>query len=337
MTFQPIINPLLLAILFFLFIVASLSFALKSFPSSKPLFWAWIRRSLVLVLIALSLFRPVLEKEQTVNVYTNNYDVYFVVDTTGSMGAEDWNSDGDTRLDGVKSDIGRIVDKYSGARYALLTFDASPVIRTPLTKDASALMSATNNMKPEITQYSKGSSISVANNLLTKTLKTAQKADPDRARIVFYFGDGEQTASEQPKSFEPSASYISGGEVYGYGTEKGGKMATENGYVITTQGDKYIMDTTQNPPVVALSKIDPKNLENIASQLKVKYDQRTSEKPIQLPAIDKSKTLSASDSNTTIAYDFTWIIAIFAYLTMLIEIIYIVRKIKETRIGANNG
>lgn len=337
MTFQPIINPLLLGTISLLFVFTSLGVAFKSLPNSKPLFWAWIRRSIVLVLIALSLFRPVIEKEQTVNVYTNNYDVYFVVDTTGSMGAEDWNTESDTRLDGVKSDIGRIVDKYSGARYALLTFDASPVIRTPLTKDASALMSATNNMKPEITQYSKGSSISVANNLLATTLKTAQKADPDRARIVFYFGDGEQTTSQQPESFASSAAYISSGEVYGYGTEKGGKMATENGYVITTQGDKYIMDTTQNPPVVALSKINPKNLETIAAQLKVKYDHRTPENPIQLPAIDKSKTLSASDSNTTIAYDFTWIIAIFAYILMLVEIIYIVRKIKETRLGVTNG
>ena len=337
MTFQPIINPTLLGVLSFLVLAASLILAFKALPTSKPLFWAWMRRSLVLILIALSLFRPVIEKEQTVNVYTNNYDVYFVVDTTGSMGAEDWNPTGDTRLDGVKSDIGRIVDKYSGARYALLTFDASPVIRTPLTKDSSALMSAANNMKPEITQYSKGSSISVANKLLAKTLNKAQKADPNRARIVFYFGDGEQTVSQQPESFTSSAAYISGGKVYGYGTEKGGKMASENGYVITTQGDKYIMDTTQNPPVVALSKIDPQNLKNIASQLKIKYDQRSADKPIELPAIDKSRSLSASDSNTTIAYDFTWILGILAYLVMLIEIVYIIRKIKETRLGATNG
>ena len=50
-------------------------------------------------------------------------NVMFVVDTTGSMAAEDF--DGDRpRLEGVRTDIMELVDEFPGAHFMLITFDS---------------------------------------------------------------------------------------------------------------------------------------------------------------------------------------------------------------------
>jgi len=329
MIIQPIINVIALSILVLTVFSAGIVIAIKSRQISKKTMWSWLRRSLVILLVGASLFRPGIPQQQNIDVYSNQYDVYFVVDTTASMVAEDWTADGDTRLNGVKSDIGRIVDKYSGARYSLMTFDASPIIRAPLTKDTSAVMSAVNIMEPEITVYSKGSSISAANKLLASTLKKASEATPDRARIVFYFGDGEQTVSQDPQSFSSSAEYITNGAVYGYGTEQGGKMKQQNGYIITSNQDEYIMDTTQTPPIEALSKINVPNLESIAQQLNVDYVQRSSNEPPKLPEIDSSDITLSGTSQIDATYELTWLLALMAYTLLVIEAGITIRLIRK--------
>src|SRR5690606_1021757 len=135
------------------------------------------------------------------------------------------------RLDGVRADVQSIVDEYPGARFALISFDAAATQRLPLTTDATALMSSLDVLRPEVTTQSRGSSIGIASTMLSEVLRNAAESAPDRARMVFYFGDGEQTVSSDPESFGGSAEYVDGGAVLGYGTAEGGPMRT------TTIGD----------------------------------------------------------------------------------------------------
>ena len=330
MIFQPVLNPVLLGIIFGGLTVTMAVFAFKNRKSSS-LVWVWSRRILMLLLLGTMLLRPGVGETKDVDVYTSQYDIYFVVDTTASMVAEDWGSDKETRLTGVKQDISRLVDDYSGARFALMTFDSEALIRTPLTKDSTALMSSVKNLSPEITKNSRGSNVWKASSKLEETLASNSATAPDRARIVFMFTDGENTSSDDGKtySYQQSAQYINGGAVYGYGTEAGGKMKIQNGYFINTKKDVYILDKSKNPPMEALSKLDVKNLKKISEELGVTYVQRDADKPVQAPKIDNEELAVSSTSGMRVVNDLTWFFGMLFFALATVEFVYMLINLKR--------
>ncbi len=86
---------------------------------------------------------------------TADLDVYFVVDTSTSMAAEDYNGTG-TRLSGVKQDVMAIAKELAGAKFSLLTFDNKATVRMPLTRDATALQTAMTTLQPPKQQIRQG-------------------------------------------------------------------------------------------------------------------------------------------------------------------------------------
>ena len=214
-----------------------------------------------------------------------------MVDTTSSMAAEDWsNPDGPTltdddgtpmtRLDAARDDIAAISDALVGAQFSLVTFDSVSVQRVPLTSDATALVSAAEVMTQEVTFYSRGSGIDAPLAFMTTLLGDAQEAHPNRQRVIFYLGDGEQTKEGAPLSFAPLASLTGGGAVLGYGTDDGGLMRAFDGF---SRDDipgspTYILDPATGTP--AESSIDEDNLAAVASQLGVRYLHRSPDEGI---------------------------------------------------------
>ncbi|HXH34619.1 MAG TPA: VWA domain-containing protein [Plantibacter sp.] len=249
----------------------------------RPGAWHWIARLLLVVVLVIIALRPTIPGNHRPPSAMGDLDVYFVVDTTSSMAAEDWLDDASpgvdengapkppTRLDGAKTDITGIADRLAGARYALVTFDAVAIQRMPLTTDATALRSATEAMTQEVTTYSRGSSIDAPVEFLTTLLTQAEAQEPGRNRVVFYLGDGEQTSGQQPGSFASIAPLIRGGGVLGYGTETGGTMREFSGY--QDGGVRYIQDYSTGEP--AVSRLDPGALETIAAELGVDAEVRT--------------------------------------------------------------
>jgi len=151
----------------------------------------WALRLMMVLACAVMLLRPGLPGGSTQTLATDT-DIVLVVDTTASIVAEDWD-DGSPRIDGVRADVRALVEEYPGARFALLTSDAAAQLRIPLTTDTTALLGSLDVLRPEVTSQSRGSSIGVAAPLLSETLAAAAESSPDRSRMVFYFGDGEQT------------------------------------------------------------------------------------------------------------------------------------------------
>ncbi|WP_295013668.1 VWA domain-containing protein [uncultured Microbacterium sp.] len=227
----------------------------------------WILRVALVLACGVLLLRPGIPHGQ-VRTLASATDIVLAVDTTASMVAED-GPGGRPRLDEVRADVRDLVAAYPGARFALITFDANPVLRLPLTTDSAALVSAVDVLQPEVTRQSKGSSIGIAHTLLAQTLQNAQKASPDRARLVFYLGDGEQTVSTDPESFSDARKFVSGGGVLGYGTTQGGRMRETTGSLDGEGG--YIRYQGED----ALSRLDEKNLRAIAEQLGVRYTHRS--------------------------------------------------------------
>jgi len=306
---QPVLHPVLLILL-----CAPVAFFLvRAIVNRQGPAWPWILRVLMLLVVFTMLLRPGIPGGTSQTLATDT-DVVLVVDTTASIVAEDWAGDR-PRIDGVRADVQAIVDEYPGARFSLIGFDATPQLRLPLTTDATALMSSLDVMRPEVTDQSRGSSIGIANRMLADTLSAAAKAAPERSRMVFYLGDGEQTASRDPESFAASAKYVDGGAVLGYGTSEGGPMQKTTG-----QGDRASGEYIEYQGERALSVIDEDNLRRVSEQLGVEYQHRVADAEITLPDAPTSTTDYAASGEVGNVIELYWIFALALIVLVGVEL-----------------
>ncbi len=311
MIFQPVLHIFLLLLLFapVAFIIVRM-LVRPSRSGTGPLLWSL--RLVMLLACFVMLLRPGIPGGATQTLATDT-DIVIAVDTTASIVAEDWNGEA-PRLEGVRADVQEIVDAYPGARFALITFDASAELRMPLTTDATALMSSLEILQPEVTTRSQGSSIGIASGLLDETLANAAESAPDRARMVFYLGDGEQTVASDPESFEGSAEYVDGGAVLGYGTAEGGPMRVTSGGF--DDGSEYIEYQGEQ----ALSVIDETNLQTIADDLGVALEVRSADAEITLPEAPTTTTNYAESGEVGNVTELYWIPALIVVALLGFEL-----------------
>lgn len=310
MIFQPVLNIFLLVLLCAPMAALAVLALVKAKGRGRAL---WAMR-LVLLLACFVLFlRPGIPGGATQTLATDT-DIVLVVDTTASIVAEDWDGD-QPRLDGVRADVQAIVDEYPGARFALITFDASADLRLPLTTDTTALVSSLDVLRPEVTSQSRGSSIGIANQLLADTLSNAAESSPDRSRMVFYFGDGEQTVTSAPEPFDGSEKLTDAGAVFGYGTAEGGPMKLTTGS-LGDSSSEYIEYEGAN----ALSVIDEKNLEAIAAELGVPYEHRMADAEPELPEAPSTTTSYAESGSVGSVTELYWIAALVIVALLGVEL-----------------
>jgi len=276
MRFQPLIIWWLLAPLSLLGI-ATLGwyiYGLRKGPRQE--LYTWVRRAVMFLLVVIVAFGPSVPGG-TSSPGVANLEVVIAVDTTASMGAEDY-KDNKLRLDGVKQDLLALAEKLKGAHFALITFDSKANLALPSTPDGATFASAVSALSLEIYGTSKGSVIDKPVEISLQQLKKSKATDPDRSRLFFYVGDGEQTNDKEIRSFDEIKPLISGGAVLGYGTAKGAKMIRNTGLSNSKAEPQYVntLDETTKKPVPAVSKIDESALKKIASQLGVTYRNRNS-------------------------------------------------------------
>lgn len=326
MILQPVLHPVLIVLICApAAVVAVLAMARVPAGTANPaghrMLWA-MRLVLVLACCTL-LLRPGVPGGSTQTLATDT-DIVLVVDTTASIVAEDWD-DGETRLTGVREDVQTIVDEYPGARFALISFDASATLRLPLTTDTTALISSLEVLRPEVTTQSRGSSIGIANTMLADTLQSAAESSPDRSRMVFYLGDGEQTVSTTPESFSASAEYVDDGGVLGYGTEEGGPMRT------TSIGDDADGDYIEYQGESALSVIDEGNLQTIADELGVAYQHRSADAAIELPEAPATTNDYSASGEVGNVFELYWIAAAVIALLLAVELALATARVARLR------
>lgn len=223
------------------------------------------RLTVAVLLLGAAALRPAVAGDEA-QTAAANLNVYFVVDTTSSIIAEDYGTDR-PRLEGVAADISAIASALPGARYSVVTFDRDARVRLPLTTDTTALDAAVETLMPESYEVSHGSSVTEANGRLKTLLEQADARTPERGRIVYYLGDGEQTAAAPPAPFDSDPRLVNGGAVLGYGTSSGGRMKASTSRFDTT--GSYIKDPTTGED--ARSVISEDTLRSIAGQLGVPY------------------------------------------------------------------
>lgn len=246
----------------------------KRRKEGKPIIFIWARRAAMVLLLGIILLGPSIPGG-TSSPGVANLDVLFAVDTTASMGAEDY-AGNKLRLEGVKQDMLDISTKLKGAHFGLITFDSTADVVLPFTSDAGTFTAGVQTLNREIFGTSKGSAIGEPVELITQQFKNSKATHPERSRLLFYIGDGEQTTDAKVESFAPIAEYISGGAVLGYGSSDGAKIHKYTGLADTGSAPAYIntLDPATKGFVPAISKIDETNLKKIAEETKVNYINR---------------------------------------------------------------
>jgi Ca-activated chloride channel homolog len=291
-------------------------------------FREWLFRSALVLLLLAAALRPGVPGGNA-EAATADVNVFFVVDTSSSIVAEDYGNH-TPRLDGVRQDVMAIAGELAGARFSLLTFDSNAVVRMPLTTDTSALDTAVAVLQPQVTAFSKGSSITSARKLLTERLRSARESHPERPRLVFYLGDGEQTSAAAPEAITVDDGLVNGGAVLGYGTPEGGRMKENTGPRSGSDGRAgYIQDRSSGSGRDALSVIDEAKLQWIASQLGVPYVHRSAGDAVapMMQAADPGKLERAPESaGLDGRLELYWIFALGAFPLGLREAFVLLRQ-----------
>lgn len=288
-----------------------------------------LRAATMVLLLLMAAWRPGIQGA-AVPVANSSLDVFFMVDTTSSSVAEDYDG-GKPRLDGMKADLHALAAALPGARYSMMTFDSTARTTLPLTRDAGALGTDIDILTTELTAYSHGSTPTVANDLLVSRLQAAKAADPRRPRIVFYLGDGEPTTDTAPPPFNIPVGLVNGGAVLGYGTAAGGKMKENFGYG-SHANSAYITLGGQE----AVSKIDEPQLTAMASQLGVSYTHRSAGDPISAALADTKPGTMALDADQTGqgTFELYWILALGAFALVSWELVVSGRRLREVYAAA---
>ena len=330
MTFNPILPWWILGPLAAAAILA-LAWILSGARSSPADFRGWLFRGGLVLLLLLAASRPGIPGG-AVQAADSGLNVFFVVDTSSSIVAEDHSpaggqAAGAARLDGVRDDIRAIARELGGSRYSLISFDSGASVRMPLTADASALETAVSVLAPQVTDYSLGSSVTAAGPVLAERLVAARESHPERPRLVFYFGDGEQTSAAAPRALGIDGSLVSGGAVLGYGTAGGGRMKVNSG-----DPSEPARDYIQNPATGtdAVSRLDEDRLQDIARQLTLPYVHRAAG-DTAAPMLQKATpgTLSGTGELLEGRTELYWLPALAAFLLALRETIQVFSQLRD--------
>jgi Ca-activated chloride channel family protein len=225
---------------------------------------------MVLILFAINLRPMYISSEVKVMRQKLNCYCVIVVDDTLSMMAEDYEGGDDdkvTRMDAAKADIDYITKKMAGAKFCIIDFNNDVNLLTPFTDDPAYVRSVVDAMKPLVDYHATGTNINVCKPLLATMLNDAKMLN-DGHVVVFFLSDGENTDKNKLDSFADISEGIEGGAVLGYGTTKGGQM---HYYDELHDETVLVEDKRSYPYKPAVSKIDEKNLKQIANDLNIDY------------------------------------------------------------------
>ncbi len=275
-----------------------------------------LRIALILALVFMINLR-IMTKKYNVDVELKNIDVLFVVDTTISMWAEDYDGS-KKRMTAVQNDCQYIMDSLAGSNFSLIKFDNRSQILAPFTQDTKNVSDAFSTIKTPDKYYAKGTSLNAAYDDMADMLKSSNKKE-GRLTVVFFISDGEVTSDEAVKSFADLADYIDGGAVLGYGTDRGGKMYDSNSY-------SYILDPDTGRD--AYSKIDEETLCKMAQEMHIDYIHMDDRSKIEylVDAIKSGSVMQLANSDN-VSYEDTYFYYVpFLAALLLIEMVLIVRR-----------
>lgn len=244
--------------------------------------------TVVTVLICICIYvinlRIMLPSSQA-TVKVPSLNVLFVMDSTISMWAEDYDGD-NSRMDGAIEACNYIMDEFNGSSFSLITFDHEAKVKIPLTPDRESITDALEYIYEPSMYVAKGSDMNSPVDEMSRILTHMKDKYENRETIVFFFSDGEETFDSSKESGKDGskddesgdeqddessensyASYarliglVDGGAIVGVGSEDGATMKDGDG------NDIYDPETGD----LAVSCIGEESLESIASKVGLEY------------------------------------------------------------------
>lgn len=312
---KPIVPVFLVVIVLVVLFGAYLFAILKKETKIMYKILGILRVALVLILLFLINLR-IMEKKYNATVEMKNLDVLFVVDTTMSMWAEDYDGK-DTRMEGVLKDTEYIIDELTGSNFGLIRFDNRAQVLCPFTQDHETVKDAFSTIKMPDKYYAKGSSLNTSYDEMKKLLESSnQKAG--RLTILFFISDGEITDGSSLMSFKDLEPLVDSGAVLGYGTDNGGRM----------QGSTFYYLTDPETGKDALSKIDESTLKSLAGELDLDYIHMTSTANVKyiVDSIKSGSSLTVEKSDSVSYEDTYFMYAIPLLILMGIELFIFIRR-----------
>lgn len=332
MILQPVAPYWLLAAIFLPLIIGVIVVALR-YPTRRK---QYIRIGAIIACACIMALGPSWPGESSPAGMTN-VDTLLIIDRTVSMSAEDYNGE-HPRFDGVRADALALLTRLQGARVAVVTFDYAARLDVPFTTDLASVRSTIQSLDTEVTAYSHGSAIDTPKELATKILAGSQAQHPQKGRLVFYFGDGEQTSNQAISSFASLKPYIQGGAVVGYGTTGGGRMKYYSGYRDYADTG-YITDYKTGTLTDARSKINEPNLQQIATDLGVNYYHRVSPTESLQEVVQGSRVQQVADTHREVLHyaSLYWVVAWLVAVLLIGWLIDIVVALQRGRVGEGNA
>lgn len=256
-----------------------------------------IKVVIVILLFVINL-RFMIPNGESVAINTD-VNILFVIDTSVSMRALDYDGNKE-RFEGVVNDCCYIVDELSNCKFSIITFGDTTKKVIPFTTDTDMVQAELQSINLENDFYAEGSSMNLSKDILEKTLKEEKKRQNQNAKfVVFFVTDGEITKEEETlETFSNIKQYVSNGGVLGYGTKTGGKMVS-SAYADDPNSEFYYIeyfDDNYNYQT-AISKLDEKNLKQIATDIGIDYIQMNKTANINYKINDIKQQISNSQTN----------------------------------------
>lgn len=258
-----------------------------------------IRRIVCLLCILLINFKWIIPGNgQDLKVNPADTYVLIVMDDTLSMLANDYQGDGEIRMDGAKKDCEQIIDAFPGCKYGIMSFNNTANVLSPFMDNADYAKTVTASVTPIGPIYAKGSSMTICKDTMLQMLKSLYKQKGKKA-YVFFLGDGENNTEEKMASFSELKQYTQDGAVLGYGTAKGGEMYHQGLF-----DDKPSVVEDRDTFKPAISKIDEKSLKKLAGDLGISYQNQNGGDSLE--AILKPMTENLNFGEVHDAQDVDW-------------------------------
>lgn len=326
MIFHPII-PTFLCIVCWLATLSGLAYCIVSKPQRNV---KNFRRISIIIMLVILMMRPAITEDQTDSI-ERKLNIFFVADFTGSMAARD-GSGNIHRYEQVKSDVAYIAEQFPGARYSLISLAQTAQINSPLSSDLDTLKDSLKALTPPETFRSKCSPLRELLDFSTTKISRYAKVDPDYQNIIFIMSDGEDTEEEVTTISEDLPGIIDGGMVLGYGTSEGTTIdyIDKNG---PTDTPVRITNKENHTSTTPFSKRNDRNLENIAANLNIEYNPRTS---MSLNENDFKKIAEKADtvvatSDTKTYHEGYWIAALGLAALLAWEFYYVLTELMRER------
>ncbi len=302
MTFQPVLPPLLLAALAMAIVIVRVVTLRRTAGTDRTriALWRWVGLTATALLLLGAAARPVLgsdvgDVQQVADPYAPN--VFLVVDRSPDMGVDD-PGDGGTPMSKARDDAAALIDRYPGARVAVITFGSRAALDWPLSPDTWSLRPVVAALVPypPAPDATAPTNVGAAANVLRYQLFGAVQQYPRARNLVFYLGAGTLESGVPTSEFDLPEGAVDGGAVLGYGP--------------------------------AADSLRP-----VAEQIGVPYASRNERSPLAdaLPPDAPAEAEPAAVARAAERIELYWAFAAAAAALILVELYLVLREFRRTR------